>query len=175
MLAVLWQDLRFIGQLRHSIYKDDCEGLDPETINHYYGTFGAQIRRHKRETGARHSEDEVDGDLNEGIAQGIHADQHKNIQHEGIGVPKHSSPFHDTNEEADFFDVLTNIINQGIKLRGYGLHRDEWVNEEYPVVEFIQVGKKVGKGVEVSLADPIWKSRATVWAQAVHILNHFKQ
>ena len=179
MLAILWQDLRFLKQLRHGIYKDDCKGLDPETISHYYGTFGAAIRRHKRQTRAGHSKDEVDDnmddtDFNEGIAQGIHADQKTNVWHEGISVPDHNSPFHDTNEEANFFNVLANVVSQGIELQGYGLHRDEWVDGKYPVSEFIPVGK-VGKGVEVSLADPIWKRRATLWVQAVCTLTVVKQ
>ncbi|KAF5334704.1 hypothetical protein D9758_017251 [Tetrapyrgos nigripes] len=51
-------DLFFLGQLRHGIYKDDCEGCSPEEIARSYGVYGTPIHHHAHQTGAGHSSDE---------------------------------------------------------------------------------------------------------------------
>ncbi|KAF8054959.1 hypothetical protein FPV67DRAFT_1391983, partial [Lyophyllum atratum] len=47
-------DLRFIGQLEHGVYMDDCEGVHPDVINEFYGVHGPPGYRRRGQSGAGH-------------------------------------------------------------------------------------------------------------------------
>lgn len=46
------QDLQFLGQARHGVYKDECEGIHPDVIEKYYGIHGKAAHRPSGVTGA---------------------------------------------------------------------------------------------------------------------------
>jgi hypothetical protein len=61
----------------------------------------------------------------------------------------------------------------GIVPFGYGLYPEELENDTYPQIELVRAGKRAGKVIQISLSDPIWKDRAVLWCQALHVLLHF--
>jgi hypothetical protein len=174
--------LRFLGQLKHGIRDDDCEGIHPDTINQYYG-----VNNTKSQT-AGHSSEETDSDLDtdadsdsnlasgvdaqEELVRGISHDQQRHIRHKGVKVPRHCNPFTDGEEEGQFFQVLAEVIGLEIEPKGYGLHPEEWEGANYPIWEFIKVGKQ-RKEMKLSLEDPLWRCRAILWVQGLNVLAHF--
>jgi hypothetical protein len=110
----------------------------------------------------------------EEIMHKIDADQQSQVRHDGVDVPLHSSPFHDEHAESDFFLILGHAITNEVIPVGYGIHPEEWEDGAYPQLEQIRVGKRrSGKSINVSLDDPIWRSRALLWVQALNILARF--
>jgi hypothetical protein len=158
------QDLRFLGQLKHGIYENGHKGIHSDTLTRY----GNQMQ--SSETGP-----DQEYEIDEEIVQGINREQQHHIRHEGIGVPRHHNPFTDKKEETQFFEVFAKVVEEDIEPVGYGLHSDEWENGEYPLLEFIKVGKRAAKQIQVSLEDPLWKSRAVLWVQGLNVLSYFRE
>lgn len=110
------------------------------------------------------------------VAQQIQEEQWSQIRHEAVPVPDRRNPFLNKEMEAEFFHLLQEIVEAGIMPVGYGLFPDEWEDDTYPLFETLQMGKRRGgRTVQVSLAAPIWRERAVLWAQAVNLLYRFNQ
>jgi hypothetical protein len=175
------QDLRFIGQLKHGVYDDDCKGVHPDVINQYYGTSGDRSHRPKSQTGAGHPKDEAESDsemdTSEGkaVLQGINSDQWRHVRHEGIDVPHHYNPFGGEGKDLQFFEVLAKVVEQEVHPNGYGLHPNEWEEESYPVLEWVRAGKRGNKEIQVSLENTIWMRRAVLWVQGLAVLSQFQE
>ena len=96
-----------------------------------------------------------------------------NINHEAIHVPLHQNPFRSDEEEVLFFSDLCQTISQDLTPAGFGLTPEEWESGVYPMAETIRIGHRAAKYVEVSLADPIWCSRARLWCQSLSTLSFY--
>ena len=97
-----------------------------------------------------------------------------NINHEAIHhVPLHQNPFRSDEEEVLFFSDLRQTISQDLMPAGFGLTPEEWESGVYPMAETIRIGHHAAKYVEVSLADPIWCSRARLWCQSLSTLSFY--
>ncbi|KAJ6462900.1 hypothetical protein C8R45DRAFT_841390 [Mycena sanguinolenta] len=162
-------DLRLLGQVRHGVYQDECQGLHPETIEKYYGVYGTA--RAGRQGGAGIPPDENDAE-EPGIAEHIRADQGPQIRHDAIEVPDHKNPFsEDPETEEQFYAVFEHIVRQDITPVGYGVLSEEWDEDGYPDVEILSGGKQMKTRVTISLAHPIWLQRAKLWAQGLNVLG----
>ena len=100
-------------------------------------------------------------------------EQQANINHEAIHVPLHQNPFRSDKEELLFFSDLRQTISQDLTPAGFGLTPEEWESGVYPIAETIRIGHRAAKYVEVSLADPIWFSRARLWCQSLLKLSFY--
>jgi hypothetical protein len=70
----LWQDLRFISEAQNGKVISEFEDVHPDTLQRYYATDGAVIRRPPHHTGAGHPLDEeleVDHSDEEGGSDGV--------------------------------------------------------------------------------------------------------
>ncbi|KAI5995479.1 hypothetical protein EDD15DRAFT_2165128 [Pisolithus albus] len=94
--------------------------------------------------------------------------QHEHVNHAAIHVPEHGNPF-DTEAEINFFIGLREVVAQDVTPENLGLTPAEWFSDEYPLFETIRIGRR--KDVDISLADPIWYSRARLWCQALSTLS----
>jgi hypothetical protein len=163
------QDIRLLGQAQMGVYRDDCEGLHPDTIEKYYGVLGAE---RVGQPGAGNPPDE-DAEP-PSLAERIGVDQGPQVRHDAIDVPDHRSPFlEDSDCEATFFRVLEEVVRQEITPAGYGLLAEEWDEDGYPDVEMLGTGKQMKTKIQVSLAHPIWAQRARFWVQGLNVLSHF--
>jgi hypothetical protein len=157
-----------LGGAKLGVYRDECDGIHPDTITKYYGTHG-RSQRLEGETGAGHPPDERASD----IADKIHVQQDRNIKHDAVDVPNHANPFSSQPEsEAIFRSVLKEVIEQEVVPAGYGIRPNEWDNDAYPDTEDLIVGGK-RQAITLSLRDPIWKARATRWVQGLAVLTQF--
>jgi hypothetical protein len=136
-----------LGQTQLGTYQDECEDIHPNTLNQYYGVHGRPWQVRDGQTGAGHSDDELDDDLiedldsTENLAGCIADHQKSNIQHEAIDPPPHSSPFQDGTQDL-FFRVLAEVVEQDIIPTGYGLLPCECEDNIYPLFEDIQIGRR---------------------------------
>ncbi|KAF8135370.1 hypothetical protein K438DRAFT_1497103, partial [Mycena galopus ATCC 62051] len=111
-------------------------------------------------------------DPQEGLAEFIRVDQGPHIRHEAVDVPDHRNPFSDNSgTENLFFSVLEQVVREEIIPAGYGILADEWEEDTYPAVEILAAGRQMKKNICVSLANPIWLQRATLWAQSLNVLS----
>jgi hypothetical protein len=117
--------------------------------------------------------DRYDGAPEVRLASQVQDDLHSQIRHEPIGVPDHRNPFSDNETEALFFQTLQEIVEADVVPAGYGLFPNEWEEDRYPLFETLKVGRRGGKSIIISLAAPIWRQRAVLWAQAVNLLTRF--
>ncbi|KAG1825901.1 uncharacterized protein BJ212DRAFT_1295228 [Suillus subaureus] len=130
-------DMRLMGQLKHGLYADNCEGVHPDIIRQYYGTAGRPIHCAPHQTGAGHPSDEVysasgstdgesDGeeseeeweDINDAedigtedlqeLPQLIAADHDAHFHHKPVCVLKHASPFC----SATLYDTFHQALDQ---------------------------------------------------------------
>ncbi|KAJ7580400.1 hypothetical protein C8J56DRAFT_795111, partial [Mycena floridula] len=166
-------DMYFLGQARAGFFRDgdDCENIHPETIRKYYGVDGSSHRT-GLETGAGHPEDERAGEI-EDLSNKISAEQQKQVKHSAVKVPRHANPFISGSvAEEVFFSTLQEVIVSGVLSAGYGVLPHEWDNGVYPDIEYLPVGR-LKKPIMLSLADPIWKARAELWAQGLLVLSQF--
>ncbi|KAF9455616.1 hypothetical protein BDZ94DRAFT_1179645, partial [Collybia nuda] len=95
--------------------------------------------------------------------------------HEGAPVPHHANPFQHIEAESTFFKMLGEIIEGDIIPAGYGMLVNEWKDGIYPDVEYLKVGLRGKKEIQVSLAAPIWKKQAQLWVQGLSALSHFSK
>ncbi|KAJ6492442.1 hypothetical protein C8R47DRAFT_975885, partial [Mycena vitilis] len=159
-------DMRLLGQAQLGVYRDECEGLHPDTIDKYYGVFGAD------RVGPPGAEDVPEED--ETLDARIGVDQNPQIRHEAIEVPDHRNPFgEDSDTESEFFEVLAEVVRQKITPAGYGMLPEEWDEDGYPDVEVLRAGKQMKTRIPVSLGHPIWADRARLWVQGLNVLSHF--
>ncbi|KAJ7830605.1 hypothetical protein B0H13DRAFT_1655063, partial [Mycena leptocephala] len=164
------QDMRLLGQAQFGVYHDDCEGLHSDTIEKYYGVFGAERVGH---AGAGNPPDEEDADHPD-LAERIRVDQGPQVRHEAVDVPDHRNPFsEDSDAESKFFAVLADVVREDITPAGYGLLPEEWEEDGYPDVEILRAGKQMKTKITVSLAHPIWAQRAKLWMQGLNVLFSF--
>ena len=117
-------------------------------------------------------EDHGDRDPITDAADAIVSQQQEHVNHEVVLVPSHQNPFW-SNEEAIFFAGLQEVITQNITPDNFGLTPAEWGSDQYPVLETIHVGQHAVKDVDVSLAEPIWYTRARLWCQALSALSFY--
>lgn len=120
-----------------------------------------------------HRYDAAPEDSTDRLASQVEDELRSQIRHEPIGVPDHRNPFPDDATEALFFSTLREIVEADVVPAGYGLFPDEWEEDRYPLFETLKVGKWGGKSIVISLAAPIWRRRAVLWAQAVNLLTRF--
>jgi len=118
-----------------------------------------------------HEEHELLEDHTTDTVGEIMCQQQDHINHEAVHVPLHRNPFGNNDIEAIFFTGLHEVIAQDITPDNFGLTPEEWPSGHYPIFEPIQVRRCASKYVEVSLADPIWYSRARLWCQALLSLS----
>ncbi|KAF8957599.1 hypothetical protein BDZ97DRAFT_1952649, partial [Flammula alnicola] len=183
-------DLRFLGQARFGVYKDECEGIHPDVINEYYGVDqGASVKHRKHSTGAGHPVDEAEstseGELEdegteqqtqlsaEELAQQIAENQTSQVRHEGVPVVQGHNPFNNDETETAFFKVLQEVIEKDIVPIGYGILPEEWVDGGYPTAETMQIGSRGRKEIQILLDEKIWQARARLWVQGLNVLQHF--
>ncbi|KAG1827436.1 uncharacterized protein BJ212DRAFT_1474588 [Suillus subaureus] len=162
-------DMRLMGQLKHGLYADNCEGVHPDIIRQYYGTAGRPIHCAPHQTGAGHPSDEVysasrstDGesdneeseeeweDINDAedigtedlqeLPQLIAADHNAHFYHKPVCVPKHASPFRSATLYNTFCQALDQVQEAEHIPDGFGILPHEWDDDEYPLHEIIQSG-----------------------------------
>lgn len=167
----LCKDLWFLGQTTLGIYRDDCEGLSVDTIQECYGVDS--------EAGNPLDGEDASGNENP-MPSGHHtsATMSANRQdgqacHEAVYVPPPGNPFASDEKEAQFYDVLQQVVTHSITPENFGLTESEWEDGNYPIYETIHIGCRVSKELYVSLAESIWYNRARVWCQALVTLQHF--
>ncbi|KAF5340537.1 hypothetical protein D9758_015819 [Tetrapyrgos nigripes] len=189
------QDLYFLGKLQHGMYKDDCKGMDQDTISRSYGTHGDPIQRRPHQTGAGHSLDE-DSDSESSTSEDsssedesvewmgiqpqtgddIAVEQDEQIKHDPVKTPRHQNPFAgEPRKLACFAKALAKLTDKGCVPRGYGIRPEEWGDEGYPSVETIHTGRRGSKELSISLPDEIWRPRAELWAQGLYLLGNQKK
>jgi hypothetical protein len=91
-----------------------------------------------------------------------------------VPVSESRRPFSNDKSQETFFAVLGDVVKENIVPSGYGMMPNEWANGIYPVIEHVTVGQRGQKNIEISLIDPIWKERATLWIQGLSALSHFQ-
>lgn len=90
-------------------------------------------------------------------------------------VPRNRSPFACAQDEAEFWSVLERVILEDITPTGYGLLPEEFAEEGgEPATECIPIGRRGTRFVTISLAEPIWATRAKIWCQALATLTAFE-
>jgi hypothetical protein len=171
----------FIGQIRHGVYVDDCDGVHPSVIQRYYGTHGPERRRLPGQTGAGQLDDEEislppdgpsdDSEEEDDLEEQIEEAHAENFHHEAVSVPKHSNPFDDDQSMQLFYDSLEAAIHAQIIPPGYGLLPEEWDNGGYPSFEILKSGRRGGRQLRVALPDAVWRPRAEMWGRALAILE----
>jgi hypothetical protein len=192
--------MRFLGQTMHGIYVDDCQGLHPDIIERYYGVEGTRIKQQVGQSGAGLLEDEGDlddSDSEVGYVEGeddiyteaevmdeddwediqgqLAEDIEHNFHHSPVDVPKHSAPFR-TQVAVDVFNgSLEELQAKQIIPAGFGITAVEWGNEGYPSYEVIRTGRRGRKELRIDLPDFVWRPRAELWVQALHILLSVKE
>jgi len=119
------------------------------------------------EDGDQFEEEEYDDEAVDAIA----SRQHEYINHAAISVPTHRNPFDHDEAEETFFMGLCEVVIRDVTPDGFGLTPVEWLSDEYPLFETIHVGRC--KHVDISLANPVWYSRACLWSQAVSTLTFY--
>ena len=115
--------------------------------------------------------DQIEEEYDDEVADAIASQQHKYINHAAISVPIHRNPFDHNKAEVTFFMGLREVVIQDVTPDGFGLTPVEWLLDEYPLFETICIGRC--KYVDISLADPVWYSRAHLWSQAVSTLTFY--
>lgn len=164
--------MRLLGQALLGIYEDEFEGIHPATLQRYYGIDRRETIRHLNQTGAGHPNDELENE-EDGVIDRIERDQANDVLHDAIEVPDGNTPFLNEEDENVFFGILDEVITEGIIPVGYNLQEGEDDYDEN-TTEHLRVGRRREIYVEVSLADPIWRTRSMLWAQAVSVLEHFE-
>lgn len=166
------KDMRLLGQALLGIYEDEFEGIHPATLQRYYGIDRRETIRHLNQTGAGHPNDKLENE-EDGVIDCIEQNQANNVLHDAIEVPDGNTPFLNEEDENVFFGILDEVITEGIIPVGYNLQEGEDDYDEN-TTEHLRVGRRREIYVEVSLADPIWRTRSMLWAQAVSVLEHFE-
>ncbi|KAL4066833.1 hypothetical protein J3A83DRAFT_4097864 [Scleroderma citrinum] len=107
------------------------------------------------------------------VADAIARQQQEHVNHQAVHVPSHRNPFRSNEEEAIFFTRFHEVVTQDITPDNFRLTPTEWGSEQYLMLETIHIGHCAAKDVNISLADPIWYSRAHLWCQALSALSFY--
>ncbi|KAJ7793638.1 hypothetical protein B0H14DRAFT_3559579 [Mycena olivaceomarginata] len=86
--------------------------------------------------------------------------QGRNVRHEPIDVPKHSSLFLTSEAEEIFAKALAEVNDEGIIPAGFGVAEAEWDDGIYNSV--------------VALPFAIWWPRAVSWTQGLELMLHIQ-
>jgi hypothetical protein len=140
--------------VEHGVYQDEHQGSLLSSENYRVGETSTETQE---------------------LAYQLAEDQKSQVRHDAINPPDHRNPFPDSHAEREFFAALRQIIEGDIIPTGYGLFSDEWEDGEYPVVETIKVGRRAGKTVDISLAEPIWQHCTVLWVQSLDLLTRFRE
>lgn len=157
--------------------------MDPHDIAQYYGIHGPEHHRPSNHTGAGQLNDEdmsdmeVDGNRDEGtdeeweeFEQQMGIEYLNNFLPTTVKVPRHSTPF--TAAQQDIFSqALAEVIASTVLPGGYGIQVEEWEDGENPSFEIIQSGRRGRKDLRVALPDNIWRPRAEIWVQGLHVMQ----
>ncbi|KAE9393687.1 hypothetical protein BT96DRAFT_828844 [Gymnopus androsaceus JB14] len=168
------QDMFFLGQLEHGLY-EDCRGVDPDLLNHFYGVTGEPVQRLPHQTGAGHPADEEGDDSEEeewnALVNRIGEEDDSEFNQDPIEAPKHADPFQDDDLHAIFSEALDRLRNSGAIPRGYGVHSTEWGDTGYPLFGTIRTGLSGRKELRIALPDSTWRPRSVQWAQGLYLMN----
>lgn len=160
--------MRLLGMLEHGIYGsgvDECEGMDVDEIMERYGVdqqdTGEVVMGTEDSDGD--GEDWVDIDDGDGPSN-------SDLNLPLVEVPSTMSPFPDEEQEQGYFSALKVRTQQRHVPPNFGVLEDEWDGGEYPVTEYLQVGKKQTGQVPINLTKDIWLPRARLWARALELM-----
>jgi hypothetical protein len=148
--------------------EDDCEGIHPDTIQEYYGTTQAHVKRGVDQTGAGHPPEELDGDCMEiGLIGNVVQDQDSDIRHNSIPTPDHEAslmaPEHLT-LLSDCLAALKGGPDDFLRSIADGVF-------EWDPVAVMKVGHRRQKELVISLVDVAWERRALLWIAAIRVLD----
>jgi hypothetical protein len=135
-------------------------------LNKYHGVAGQENPRTPG-NGAGHAED----DLFSLVADRIEENQQSNIRHEGVDVPRHTTPWGTQSAHARFCTALAEVKRSKIVPQNFGMLPEEWDVGGYPVSEVVPLGRWGGKVLDIALPIALWKPRAVVWCQALEVLT----
>lgn len=156
----------------HGIYADqadECEGMPVEEIEETYGVHGRAQHRVHGQTGAGHPADEdIDGPVDDD--EWVDVDDESDPDFPLVEVLSTESPFEEPETEAGFFAALERQSVNGYVPANFGVLPAEWADGDYPVTEYLQVGRKRGHHIPISLSTEVWLPRAQLWARALALL-----
>ncbi|KAG6835622.1 hypothetical protein H0H93_016422 [Arthromyces matolae] len=175
------EDLRFTGQLQHGIYMEELN--DPQVLERFQNIvdrlqsanfFEDDDEEDTISDGEPMDEDEDNTDSWEDIddeLDQVNRLHQQNISHSAVATPKHALPFESNEAKSLFADALEDYVASHKIPAGYGILPSEWENGNYPTHEIICTGRKASREHHIALPDSIWRPRAELWVQALHILN----
>ncbi|KAH7903565.1 hypothetical protein BJ138DRAFT_1020415, partial [Hygrophoropsis aurantiaca] len=172
-------DMRFMGQLEHGIYMEDELHIHPDIIQHYYGSSAQGEHPTPPPVESTDEEEWEDVEMTTEAATGyadlpslIADDQAPQFLHDGVSVPKHASPFPESELEDAFWLALREVQELDYIPAGYGMIEEEWDGEGYPEIEVIRSGRRGRKEMTIALPDCTWRPRAVRWCQALEVLTY---
>ncbi|KAL4064112.1 hypothetical protein V8B97DRAFT_1876228 [Scleroderma yunnanense] len=152
----------------HPISGPDTNNKSPKDL-HFWGQTQFGVYQDHRE----HDPALELGDEMTDVADAIARQQQEHVNHQAVHVPSHRNPFRSNEEEAIFFTRFHEVVTQDITPDNFGLTPTEWGSEQYLTLETIRIGHCAAKDINISLADPIWYSRARLWCQALSALSFY--
>ncbi|KAF8592699.1 hypothetical protein K439DRAFT_1323238, partial [Ramaria rubella] len=184
-------DMWFMGETKKGkIINDDIFQVHPNTLHRYCGTYSTISGSHQ--TRAGHTPDEGGPSESSGeeesssasamaedtdsegqrLQERITVDLWRNVKHNPVKVTRHQDPFEDLGPSwfAIFERMTAEMRESAWMLEGYGLHSQEWDEDEYPSHEYLRVGRKESK-LLVGLPVDIWYPWAVAWGQGLFALN----
>lgn len=102
----------------------------------------------------------------------VAADNEHHFHHAPVKVPRHANPFTTSEQLEVFQNALAEMIDSGNIPDGYLVNNDDWIDEAYPTAENIPTGHKRSKELTIPLPEEVWRPRAALWAQGLHVLTH---
>lgn len=153
---------------------EDQEDVNPEVLQHYYGTTADRPARRSHQTGAGHDPEEepdsdqsdiddiLDTELNQttdhvDLADRIAQDQAHHIRHDAVETPDVNPPFEASEIQQLLLHLLDEARDSNQLPTHYSIHPEEWEDGRYPSYEVIRTGRKGKKQLRISLPDEIWR------------------
>jgi hypothetical protein len=118
--------------------------------------------------GAGHAKED---DILSTVAGQIEDNQQSNIQHEGVKVPRHITPWTTEAAHAAFCKALAEVKQSGFVPENFGMLPEEWDEDGYPAFKTVTFGRRGGKILHIALPDHVWRLRAVVWCQALEVVT----
>jgi hypothetical protein len=166
--------MRLLGRLEDGEYEEDpLASVHPETLQRYLVAGESNAGTRPRHRSGRSRSAEESGADSDGIEGLIAGDQARNIRHEALSVAPSQSPFENAEDQASFFVLLQQAVDEDIVSDGYGVHTSEWDGGMYPESEVIKVGAR-GKVNEIDLPSTTWLPRARLWVQALGLYDYMR-
>jgi hypothetical protein len=155
---------------------DIHQSADPSVLDQYLGVAG-NPRRTSGHSGAGHSDDEIDEELEDDQLNPDFIDPNlaplQEVMHQAVPVPAEANPLHHFEDpKGTFLAMLAELQRhdlQAIPL-GYHIHEQE-LPDGYPEAEVISVGFRKTRALEVELPSEVWKPRAVCWILALLLLK----